>query len=76
MRLFGDARLLTAPELLEDPNHAAMSAGDFWIENHCGLPAMHDDVVGVTERVNGGINGIDARKAWLDRFKKSLGVPT
>jgi putative chitinase len=73
--IFGDARLLIHPELLEDPNNAALAAGHFWIDNNCGLPAMHDDIEGVTEKVNGGLNGLEERRAWLVKFKAALGVP-
>ncbi len=76
VRLFGDLRLLTAPELLEDPKYAALSAGDFWIEHHCGLSAMRDDSEAVTEKVNGGINGLAERIAWTHKFKIALGIPS
>lgn len=73
-RMFSDARLLTQPELLEDPLHAAMSAGDFWLEHHCGLPALHDDIEHVTRYINGGTTGLDDRRVWLKRFKLALGL--
>jgi putative chitinase len=74
--IFGDSRLLTDPDLLELPVNAALGAGHYWIDHHCGLPAMHDDIEGVTEAVNGGLNGLAERKAWLAKFKLALGMST
>jgi putative chitinase len=74
--IFDDARLVVHPELLADPNNAAMAAGYYWIEHGCGLLAMHDDLEGVTRKVNGGLNGLEDRKVWLRKFKEALGVPT
>jgi hypothetical protein len=40
----------------------------------CGcLPfAVHDDIDGVTYHLNGGVIGLDGRKAWLARWKAAL----
>ncbi len=49
--------LLKHPELLERPEHAAMSAGWFW--HRAGLNALADkgDFLTITKRINGGTNG-------------------
>lgn len=75
-RIYGDDRLVHDPDILLDPNQAAMAAGDFWIEHNVGLHAMHDDPEGVRRAVNGGLNGLDELLVWLQRFKLALGVPT
>lgn len=55
--------LVERPELLEQPEHAAMSAG--WVWQSHGLGALceaPDPVLAVTRRLNGGINGLDDRR--------------
>jgi putative chitinase len=63
---FSDATGVDAvenPELLAEPELAALSAGWFWSTN--GLNALADakDVVGMTKRINGGTHGLDDRQA-------------
>lgn len=64
--------LTTEPELLEDPEGASLSAGWFWKENRLNYLADKDDLVGITQRVNGGTLGLAERKAWLEKFKAAL----
>lgn len=64
--------LLTNPDLINTPsNFLECGVADFII---CGcLPyAKADDVIGVTKRLNGGLIGIDQRRAWLVRWKNAL----
>jgi putative chitinase len=70
--LFGDARLIDSPELLEEPDNAARSAGWFWHSN--GLNALADSGAfrALTRRINGGLNGINERIAYWDRAKEVL----
>ncbi len=51
------------PDLVSQPDMAAMSAGWFWSKN--GLNALADakDIVGMTKRINGGTHGLDDRQA-------------
>jgi putative chitinase len=74
--LFDDDRLVAQPDRMALPENAALSAGYFWIENNIGLHAMHDSLEEVTRAVNGGLNGLEDRRAWLLKFKSALGVPT
>jgi putative chitinase len=54
--------LLANPDLVAEPELAALSAGWFWDRN--GLNALADkgDVEGMTKRINGGTNGLDHRR--------------
>lgn len=64
--------LLGHPDLVNDPAHfLECSVADFIL---CGcLPfAQKDDVRGVTQKLNGGQNGISDRISWLARWKASL----
>ncbi|WP_252090449.1 glycoside hydrolase family 19 protein [Pseudomonas sp. MWU13-3659] len=66
--------LLTHPELLERPEHAADSAGWFW--HQAGLNALADKGVSafetITRRINGGLNGLDDRLAMYKRAEQVL----
>lgn len=70
--LFGDRRLLTEPELLEQPEHAAQSAGWFWW--NAGLNEMADrgDFEDITRRINGGLTGLAERRVLWERAKAVL----
>lgn len=61
--LFGDSRLLNAPELLEQPKYAVMSAGWFWQSKGLNILADKGDFLGITKRINGGTNGLADREA-------------
>jgi putative chitinase len=58
--------LLGHPDWLATPKYAALSAGWFW--NKKGLNALADtmDVETMTKRINGGLTGLDDRKAKIN----------
>jgi putative chitinase len=55
--------LIDKPELLELPQHAAMSAAWFWSTNGLNTLADQGEFVKITRRINGGINGLNDRLA-------------
>jgi putative chitinase len=65
--------LINQPQLLVEPNYAAMSAGWFW--NKKGLNALADsgDFETMTKRINGGLIGLDDRKAKIAKALSILG---
>lgn len=68
--------LIANPELLEEPRYAVLSAGWFW--NKKGLNALADEGTKdafdiMTKRINGGLLGIDDRKAKMNEALKALG---
>jgi putative chitinase len=69
-RMFGDSRLLTRPELLEEPQNAAESAGDFWLSRKLNAFCDIGDFEMLTRRINGGLTGLAERKAWLAKAQK------
>ncbi|PKI19418.1 glycoside hydrolase family 19 protein [Pseudomonas monteilii] len=69
--LFGDARLLATPELLEHPVYASMSAGWFWHKKGLNSLADKGDFLTITKRINGGSNGLEDREAL---YKRALEV--
>lgn len=58
--------LVGNPDLLLQPEGAAMSAAWFWWANKCGPLADAGDFVGLTKRINGGTIGLADRQARYD----------
>ena len=62
--------LLSHPELLEQPQHAAMSAAWFWSVKGLNDLADRDQFLTITRRINGGLTGVDDRIAlWKTALK-------
>src|SRR5690606_7357070 len=64
--------LVDKPELLEQPEAAALSAAWYWSSRNLGRLADLDDLVGVTRKINGGTHGLDDRRKRLLRAKTGL----
>lgn len=62
------------PEYLEQPQYASLSAGFFWNSKNLNHFADLDDVIGVTKLINGGTNGLEARKILLEKAKKIFSI--
>lgn len=63
--------LINRPELLELPQHAAMSAAWFWKLKGLNDLADRDEFNTITRRINGGLNGLAER---LEIWKKARAV--
>jgi putative chitinase len=65
--------LVGNPDWLSDPKYAALSAGWFW--NKKGLNSLADasDIETMTKRINGGLIGLDDRKAKIAKALSVLG---
>lgn len=66
--------LIAQPELLEQPGPAARSAGWFWHRNSLNRPADARDIETITRRINGGLTGLDDRKAHYARACTALEI--
>ncbi len=64
--------LVNQPELLELPQHAAMSAAWFWWFNGLNAFADEGEFETITRRINGGINGLAEREAFYQRALQVL----
>jgi len=64
--------LISQPELLEQPQYAAMSAAWFWSANGLNSLADAGDLTKITQRINGGTNGMADRQALYDKALKVL----
>jgi putative chitinase len=65
--------LVTSPDLLLEPEGAALSAAWFWVTNKCGPIADADDFVGLTKKINGGTIGLEDRQRRYKAVLTSLG---
>ncbi|WEM34507.1 hypothetical protein [Xanthomonas phage X1] len=63
LALYGDDRLVKNPALLEQLPDAALSAGWFWSSRGLNSLAESNSYEQVTRKINGGLNGYDARVA-------------
>ncbi len=61
-----------APELLERPDWASLSACDYWDMRGINRMADRDDHHAVTLAINGGTNGIEDRRRRMERAKAAL----
>lgn len=64
--------LVNQPDLLLQPLYAALSAGWFWQSN--GLNKYAANIETLTKKINGGLNGLEDRKALFASSCKALGV--
>ncbi|MEB0192424.1 MULTISPECIES: glycoside hydrolase family 19 protein [unclassified Pseudomonas] len=64
--------LISKPELLELPQHAAMSAAWFWSTRGLNTLADQGEFVKITRRINGGVNGLADRQALYEKALKVL----
>ena len=64
--------LLSNPERLELPQHAAMSAAWFWSTRGLNTLSDRGEFVKITRRINGGLNGLADRQALHDKALKVL----
>lgn len=64
--------IMEKPELLEGQNGSVKSAMWWWFTHGLNELADKDDIVKITKKINGGLNGIDDRKNWLNKCKKVL----
>lgn len=64
--------LISKPELLELPQHAAMSAAWFWSMKGLNTLADQGQFVKITRRINGGLTGQTDRQALYDKALEVL----
>lgn len=72
MALFRDSRLLNEPQLLEQPQWAAMSAGWYWSTRRLNELADAGEFEAITRKINGGLNGLAERLALYAQALKVL----
>ncbi len=65
---------IAQPQLVADIPWAIRVAGWFWHTRHLNEYADRDDLEGVTRGVNGGYNGLEDRRDYLQKAKSVLGA--
>ncbi|KAA6406259.1 glycoside hydrolase family 19 protein [Candidatus Tokpelaia sp.] len=53
---------------------ALLSAVWFWQTRKLNALADKDDIIDITKKINGGLNGLESRRAYLARAKAVLGI--
>lgn len=64
--------LVAHPERASEPGPAVALAVAYWNDRRLNDLADRDDVVGITRKINGGVNGLADRKHALSRAKQVL----
>ena len=64
--------IMKNPSLLANPLGATKSGMWWWWKHKCNELADKDDVVALREKINGGTNGLDDVRRWLEKCKKEL----
>lgn len=60
------------PELLENDEYGILSAGWFWNKRNLNNFADKDDIISITKRINGSLNGLNDRQLQLNKCKKVI----
>ena len=60
------------PELAETPEVSVLTALEYWRSRNLNALADADNVELITRRINGGLNGFEDRKKYLERCKKII----
>lgn len=72
LALFSDERLLRTPELLEQPEWAAQSAGWYWWTRELNALADQGLFTQITRKINGGTNGMQDRLQLWGRAREVI----
>lgn len=67
--------LVANPDLVSEPEHALLAVCAFWDWKGLNERCDTGDFVKVTRRINGGTNGLDDRRAWLEKARRILAAP-
>jgi lysozyme family protein/predicted chitinase len=57
------------PELIVSAEHALKPALLEWSAGNLNAAADRDDIVAITRKINGGLNGLDSRRNWLAKVR-------
>jgi putative chitinase len=64
--------LIASPTRAADPAISVLLALEYWKDRGLNALADRDDVEAITRRINGGTNGLAARKSYLVKAKAAL----
>lgn len=69
-----DLPLEDTPQMAAEPIVSVRIAVDYWQSRNITPLADADDIVGVTKKINGGTNGLDDRRACLNKIRVVWGA--
>lgn len=64
-----DLDLVNNPDLASTPHVAVQIAFAYWSDHGCNALADADDIEAITRKINGGLNGFQARQSYADAMK-------
>lgn len=64
-----DVKLVTFPTSVLDPEYGLRVAGEVWWTGQCNIFADGDNLERVTRAINGGLIGLEERRAWLKKVR-------
>src|SRR5262245_6285083 len=67
-----DLDLVNQPALAAEPKTALLIACEFWKQHGLNRWADQDDLITITRRINGGLNGLASRRVYLTKAKAAL----
>jgi predicted chitinase len=62
--------LIGRPDVLAESPHSELASGQWWKDHDCNGFCDRDDFVGLTRRINGGVNGLADRQALYARARE------
>jgi putative chitinase len=66
--------LITSPNTAADPATSLKLSCQFWTQNKLNALADQDNIVAITRKINGGLNGLGSRTQYLALAKAALGL--
>jgi len=63
---------VTYPNLLSNYKYGVISAGWYWNKRNLNSLADDDNLLTITKKVNGGLNGFNDRSFWLKKCKLAI----
>ena len=67
-----DIDLINDPQKAAEPATSLLVACEYWNGRKLSDFADNDDLVTITRRINGGLNGLESRRAYLVKAKQAL----
>lgn len=64
--------LVGSPSMALYPEHALSVAGEIWKDARCNVFADMDSIEKVTRAINGGLIGLEERRAWFARTQRMV----
>jgi putative chitinase len=61
--------LVSFPTLVLDPEYGLRVAGEVWWSGQCNIFADGNELESVTRAINGGLIGLEERRAWLKKVR-------